>query len=53
MSKDHKLTLRVPLRLHQEMKEYVERKGTTFTQVTLDYYRYLLAQENQQEAEPF
>jgi hypothetical protein len=51
MSKDHKLTIRLPVQLHQEMKDYVERKGTTFTQVTVDYYRYLLEQENRQEAE--
>lgn len=49
--KDKSLTLRIPPMLREEMKEYAARTGTTVTQLTLDYYRYLLAQENQQEAE--
>ena len=47
------LTLRIPRQLRKEMKAYAAGHGTNITQLTLDYYRFLLAQETQQEAEQF
>jgi predicted DNA binding CopG/RHH family protein len=51
MSSDTSLTLRIPEKLKDSIKEYAERRGTNVTQLTLDHYRYLLEQEHQQEAE--
>jgi hypothetical protein len=47
------LTLRIPRQLRKDMKAYAAERGTNITQLTLDYYRFLLAQETQQEAEQF
>lgn len=49
--KDKQLGLRIPLKLRQQIKAYAKRKGTTVTQLTLDFYRKLIAEETQQEAE--
>lgn len=47
------LTLRMSRAFRKEMKAYATSRGTNITQLTLDYYRFLLAQETQQEAEQF
>lgn len=53
MKKDEKLTLRLPEKLKQDMVAYAERHGTSVTQVTLAYWRALLAAEDRQEADQF
>lgn len=47
------LTLRMTRQFRKDMKAYAASHGTNITQITLDYYRYLLAQECPQEAEQF
>jgi hypothetical protein len=51
VKKDEKLTLRLPEKLKQDMLDYAERHGTSVTQITLVYWRALLAAEGRQEAE--
>lgn len=45
------ITLRIPSDLKDEILAYAERRGTTLTQLTLDYYRKIIALEDRQEAE--
>jgi predicted HicB family RNase H-like nuclease len=45
------MSLRIQKRLHAAITDYAQRKGISVTQITLDYYRHLLDQENEQDAE--
>jgi hypothetical protein len=45
------ITIRAPRELREAIKEYAQRKGLTVTQLTLNYYRTLLAAEGKQEAD--
>lgn len=45
------MSLRIPESLHVAITEYAQRKGISVTQITLNYYRHLLEQENEQDAE--
>ena len=45
------ITIRCTAELRAAINEYAERKGTTVSQLTLDYYRKLIAEETRQEAE--
>lgn len=48
---DKQITFRIPLKLREEIHEYCQRRGVSLAQLTLDYYRALLAAESEQEAE--
>lgn len=45
------ITIRAPRELRESIKDYAQRRGMTVTQLTLDYYRTLLAAESKQEAD--
>ena len=45
------LTIRAPPELRKAIKDYARRRGMTVTQLTLDYFRLLLAAEGKQEAD--
>jgi uncharacterized protein (DUF1778 family) len=48
---DKHITIRAPKDLREAIKAYAGRRGTNVTQLTLDYYRALIAAEMKQEAE--
>jgi len=45
------ITIRAPEALRTAIQEYAKRQGTSVTQLTLDYYRALLAADMKQEAD--
>ncbi len=48
---DRSLNIRIPEKLRESIKEYASKRGTTVTQLTLDYYRRLVELDHRQEAE--
>lgn len=51
MSNLGNLTLRIPRQLREDIKRYAKSRNTNVTQLTLEYYKHLLAAEIPQEAE--